>query len=269
MTPKYSVKDWHTFQHFKDRKPPWIKLYRNILDDREWHELDPVAAKHLVMFWLLASENDGELPSVSDMAFRLRVPENSIKTSLSRLSHWLIQDDITATSPRHQDDGLERETETYRKEIEKKDITKKTKPRRTRLAEDWKLSAEEESIGLGEGLTKSEIAADLIEWREYWQSDEPRDPLKVDWSRTYRKHIKQFAAGIIARRNAGERPGKNNGVRQSLTTARSSVLAEIELFENGGADRVHLDRGARGESDRSGEADSQIVVEGDFTPRGG
>jgi hypothetical protein len=31
----YRVKDWTKFQHFKDRRPPWIKLYRDILDNRD------------------------------------------------------------------------------------------------------------------------------------------------------------------------------------------------------------------------------------------
>ena len=58
----YRVKGWKKFQHFKDRKPPWIKLYRDLLDELEWHELDPPAAKALVAIWLIASENEGFLP---------------------------------------------------------------------------------------------------------------------------------------------------------------------------------------------------------------
>jgi hypothetical protein len=29
------IKNWAQFQHFKDRKPPWVKLYRDLLDDME------------------------------------------------------------------------------------------------------------------------------------------------------------------------------------------------------------------------------------------
>lgn len=46
------IKNWSKFQHFKDRKPPWVKLYRDILDDIEWHELDPLAVKVLVRSYL-------------------------------------------------------------------------------------------------------------------------------------------------------------------------------------------------------------------------
>ena len=109
------IKNWNKFQHFKDRRPPWVKLYRDLLDDVEWFELDATSSKALVMFWLIASEYDGELPDAKTLAFRLRTSESAIKTICSKLSHWLEQDDITMISERYQLDApeTERETETY------------------------------------------------------------------------------------------------------------------------------------------------------------
>lgn len=120
------IRNWHKFQHFKDRKPPWIKLYRDILDDILWHELDSDAAKCLVSFWLIASEHDGYLPTTKELAFRLRTTEKSIKSNISKLSAWLEQDDISvisdnnAISAGYQETRLEteRETETYKQETE-------------------------------------------------------------------------------------------------------------------------------------------------------
>lgn len=106
------IKGWEKFQHFKDRKPPWVKLYRDLLDDLEWYELDPKAAKALVMMWLIASENDGYLPNTKTLAFRLRMTEAGTLDVISKLSHWLDQDDIEVISDRYQDDRPETETET-------------------------------------------------------------------------------------------------------------------------------------------------------------
>ena len=106
------IKNWTKFQHFKDRRPPWVKLYRDILDDLEWHELDPLAAKVLVMLWLIASEDDGRIPDTKTLAFRLRLTEVKTKEIVSKLSHWLEQDDINAISIGYQVDLPERETET-------------------------------------------------------------------------------------------------------------------------------------------------------------
>lgn len=132
------VKNWAKFQHFKDRRPPWIKLYRDILDDKEWHKLDPIAAKDLMSFWLIASEYDGELPDIETLAFRMRRTESEILGSISKLSHWLDQTDITLISTRYQaetvadvSDHQERETEA-----ETKKETKAPAPRAFVLP-DW------------------------------------------------------------------------------------------------------------------------------------
>lgn len=93
------VKNWHKFQHFKDRRPPWIKLYRDILDDMEWHELDGESAKALVMLWLIASEYEGTLPEVKVLAFRLRCSEADVTRHISALEKWLERSDIAPISP--------------------------------------------------------------------------------------------------------------------------------------------------------------------------
>ena len=89
-----------------------MKLYRDILDDLEWHELDPLAAKVLVMLWLIASENEGRIPDNKNLAFRLRLTELKTKEIIIKLSHWLEQDDINKISKGYQVDLPERETET-------------------------------------------------------------------------------------------------------------------------------------------------------------
>jgi len=106
------IRNFEKFQHFKDRCPPWVKLYRDLLDDVEWFELDPKAAKVLVMLWLIASEDaskQGALPDTKRLAFRLRMSESDVKSACIKLSHWLIQDDIEVISERYHDDAPETE----------------------------------------------------------------------------------------------------------------------------------------------------------------
>ncbi len=111
------IKNWKQFQHFKDRSPPWVKLYRDLLNDMDWHELPPVSAKALVSLWLIASESDGVLPDIKKLAFRLRITEKSMESIVYELSHWLEHDDISTISGRYQGDAPEEsrdrvETET-------------------------------------------------------------------------------------------------------------------------------------------------------------
>lgn len=107
------IKNWSKFQHFKDRRPPWIKLYRDLLDDMQWHQLDPLASKVLVTLWLLASEDqDGCLPDTKTLAWRMRMTEKQILDCISKLSHWLEHHDSSVISERYQSDLPETERET-------------------------------------------------------------------------------------------------------------------------------------------------------------
>jgi hypothetical protein len=142
------IKNWDKFQHFKDRRPPWVKLYRDILDDKNWFDLSGDDAKLLVMFWLIASENGGELTSVEDLSFRLRKSEKEIKSALTRLKTWLIQDDIEMISEGYRDDALETERETEKERETKANVELvfnhyKTVIKKTDL---YKLSSERKKL---------------------------------------------------------------------------------------------------------------------------
>jgi len=108
----YRIKNWEKFQHYKTRRPPWIKLYRKILDDKDWYELKGESAKLLVMLWLLASENNGIIPSNEHVAFRFRLPLPFLNKTISTLSNWLEHDASTTLATHKQDDLLETEKET-------------------------------------------------------------------------------------------------------------------------------------------------------------
>jgi hypothetical protein len=73
-------KNWASFQHYKDRNPPWIKLHKALLNDRAYARL-PLASKALApLLWLLASESkDGSFEAdVDELAFRLHLTEKEI-----------------------------------------------------------------------------------------------------------------------------------------------------------------------------------------------
>ena len=58
----FRVKNFERFQHYKDRAPPWIKLYNELLDDYEFARLQDASKLHLIMIWLLASRSENSLP---------------------------------------------------------------------------------------------------------------------------------------------------------------------------------------------------------------
>jgi hypothetical protein len=35
-SPKAKIHNWHEYQHYKDRNPPWIKLHRELMQSEDW-----------------------------------------------------------------------------------------------------------------------------------------------------------------------------------------------------------------------------------------
>src|SRR6185437_15342548 len=58
----FRVKNFESFQHYKDRSPPWIKLYNELLDDYDFGLLPDATKFHLVAIWLLASRSANKIP---------------------------------------------------------------------------------------------------------------------------------------------------------------------------------------------------------------
>jgi hypothetical protein len=179
------IKNWTKFQHFKDRRPPWVKLYRDILDDLEWHELDPLAAKVLVMLWLIASENNGQIPDNKTLAFRLRLTEVKTKEIIIKLSHWLEQDDIITISEQYQNDSTETERETETKK-EKKALGK-------RLANDFSFPLEWEQF-CKETRPELHPTRTFDQFKDYWIAQAGQKGVKLDWFATWRNWVRSTHA---------------------------------------------------------------------------
>jgi hypothetical protein len=82
---EFMIKDWHVFQHYKkgnknySDEMKWFKLYgRKLMQDKAFMTLDPNARDTLNMLWIIASQRDGILPSISDIAFASRKDESDI-----------------------------------------------------------------------------------------------------------------------------------------------------------------------------------------------
>jgi hypothetical protein len=181
------IKNWRKFQHFKNRRPPWIKLYRDILDDPEWHDLDPASAKFLVTLWLLASEDEkqeGRLPDLKTTAFRLRLTEKEAKQRLAQVSNWLDQDDIATISPRYQDGPPETETETETETESEK------KTGKILLPNDWKPSASHYELAKKLGLPTEAVDEAADEMRSWSLGNGER---RTNWDFVFNNWLRRKA----------------------------------------------------------------------------
>ena len=115
-------KNWAVFQHYKDRCPPWIKLHRDLLNNREFICL-PIASKALApMLWLLASETkDGVFnASVEELVFRLRINEKDYADGVKPLidnGFFIIASGVLADCYQVAIPETERETEKRQKKL--------------------------------------------------------------------------------------------------------------------------------------------------------
>jgi hypothetical protein len=58
----FKVVNFETFQHYKKRRPPWIKLYNSLLDDYSFSSLPDATKYHFCAITLLASRYDNKIP---------------------------------------------------------------------------------------------------------------------------------------------------------------------------------------------------------------
>ena len=115
VLPQRRIKNWHKFQHFKDRRPPWIKLYREVLDSREMMSLSSDAFRFIVCLWLMASEDEdqkGTLPSKPDIAFRLRISEAKCCDLLKQVDVFLMSDGCQVDAPETEGEKRKRERQS-------------------------------------------------------------------------------------------------------------------------------------------------------------
>jgi hypothetical protein len=97
------AKNWSSYQSYKDRNPPWIRLHKRLIDDINFQRMSADARATLPMLWLLISEDEEPVTGLlrigyEEISFRLRQPENLSKLLLQTvtvksktLTRWMFQ----------------------------------------------------------------------------------------------------------------------------------------------------------------------------------
>ena len=195
---KLIVKGWASFQHYKDRSPPWIKLHKTLLDNFEYQSL-PLASRALApMLWLLASEQiDGSIDAdPRKLAFRLRTSVDEVVAGLNPLieNGFFIGDSIPLADCK-QSAIPETEPETYKPETEPETYKPETEPetreknnRATRLTQNALLSEEwiNEALKIRADWSAKHVQAVFDEFKDYWIARPGKDAAKLDWIATWR-----------------------------------------------------------------------------------
>lgn len=194
-------KNWDRFQHYKDRRPPWIKLYRTLLDDRVFMCL-PVASRALApMLWLLASDHEnGEIHGeLADIAFKLRMTDTELAIALKPLIlNGMFDDDSNVLAERLQVaiPETERETEGEGEKTpfnsplqgEKRKKVSERKARATPMPDLW-APKEDPHHQMAHDLGLS-LFDEMDKFRDFHQS---RGNRFVDWDRAFNTWLRNAA----------------------------------------------------------------------------
>jgi hypothetical protein len=82
----------------------WFRVYDDLIDDPKVQRLDPTLFKTLINLWCLASANEGVIPAIDEIAFKLRMKPEKAQRMLSELrATGLIDDDERGARPHNWD----------------------------------------------------------------------------------------------------------------------------------------------------------------------
>lgn len=204
------IKNWNEFQHFKDRSPPWIKLYRENLYRRDIMSLSDRNFKILICLWMLASEDkdkSGNLPEISDIAFKLRLSESDVSKALQELHGFIDIDDSDLISTVYQHDAPETETEgeTYSKEKEKREKQAKARPPSQGISfRNWLEVEKQKDPDVSSSSCPDNLYDEagkigfehtaIDQWEKFhdhWIAQSGQKAIKADWIATWRNWLRR------------------------------------------------------------------------------
>lgn len=228
MKATFSVKNFGRFQHYKDRAPPWIKLYNSTLNDYDYCLLPDASKAHLIAIWLLASRSDNKIPLDPSWVAKQIGATSPVDLTLLRNAGFIEFDQECSNSlaDRSQDARPEREREAER---ETEITSDKSDPSKPKLSEtDTEPKPEKRKTPYPEAFEAF--------WREY-----PTDALMskkaafAQWQRLDPESRDAARAAIPAfkdhcRKNPTYRPV--HALRFLSERRFDGFIAVVPIFEN-------------------------------------
>jgi len=87
LIPQYlRVTNYEHYQHYKDRKPIWVKLYVDLLDDYQLNRQKPAVRLCALLLILVAAKQDNKIPHDHEwLAANLHMGVGSVAASIETL----------------------------------------------------------------------------------------------------------------------------------------------------------------------------------------
>lgn len=95
------LKNWITYQHYKDRHPVWVKLHCNITASNEWVFGDDRLRLAMIACIIAAARNDNNIPSAEYIRRTTLVDVDDATIDRLIESGYLCRDDASADASKH------------------------------------------------------------------------------------------------------------------------------------------------------------------------
>jgi hypothetical protein len=230
----------------------WFRFYDDALNDPKVQRLSPDLFKAWVNLLCLASRSGGELKSIADVAFSLRLSEVKAAAVITSLvtKGLLDKKEDGYFAPHNWDrrqyksdvsnERVQRHRERHRNgecnvtqtvtvtPPETEQIQNRTKPslrdgarkRATRIPDDWKPSLEDIEFAKGLGLTDSDIVRQAARFLDFWKGKSGQGGTKVDWPATWRNWVRGEAEKLGRSPPETQQPCANNKFYAEFGTAQ-------------------------------------------------
>jgi hypothetical protein len=217
-----ALKGWDRFQHYKDRDPPWVKLYRDLLTSESWVLGTDLSRLVQVASVLLAARYNNQIPYRWDLIRKVSSLECTEKAFNESIKHLTangfleIQQVATDSPPAVQSASTllatcssEAEQSRGREEGEKIDRCAQPSraPTATRLPADFDLNPQRRAIAEAE---KADPDREFANFTDHWRSASGAKARKHDWDATWRIWCRR-AADFKPRTNGTAAPAKRTG----------------------------------------------------------
>ena len=116
---KLKPKDWEKHQQYKDRKPKWIKLHTELLNDYSYSFVQIGTKATLPLLWLLACEyEDGGIDAtIEEISFRIHIDKNTVQAAIDELIKIGLYESVQVCT----ESSLEKRREEKRESILQKE----------------------------------------------------------------------------------------------------------------------------------------------------
>lgn len=216
---RYKIKNWHDYQHYKDRCPPWIKLHHSLLTNEVWVMGNDACRVLVVACMLLAARNDkndgtfnGDPEYLKRFAYLNTKPD--FKLLLDNGFIELVQDASTPLA--------ECNTEQSREETEQRRAEKRQRP--LALPNDYIPKDSHFELASKEGV---DLHREIEVFRDHWIGNGEK---RTNWDSTLNNWIRRAAQYAKKHTPSQTRADQNKAAADQLT-GRSKPNATRPLLD--------------------------------------